>query len=130
RVHFHSAALCFIGSIWPHCYALTGKHYGKHFPVLLVILGAGASYDSLEPLRGVPNPNRPPLAAELFDDREAFRRVAESYTEPLGLFPWLRKQGADGSIEAAFDTLQKEAEEKPQRVRQLAAIRFYIRDAI
>jgi hypothetical protein len=98
--------------------------------LLLVILGAGASYDSLEPLEGKYTVDRPPLAGELFDDRDIFSAVALRYPATLGLLPWLRRQGRDGTIEAAFDSLQKDAAEHPERVSQLTALRFYIRDAI
>lgn len=98
--------------------------------MLLMILGAGASYDSLEPLMGSASEDRPPLAAELFGDRAIFRSVALRYPTCLGLLPWLRHEGRAGNIEAAFDSLQNQALENPTRVRQLTALRFYIRDAI
>jgi hypothetical protein len=99
--------------------------------VLLVVLGAGASYDSLEPLR-LPDrhPDRPPLAAELFDDRDTFREVEVRYPEASALFPVLRQAGRAGSIEAEFDRLQSEAASSTTRARQLAALRFYIRQVI
>lgn len=101
--------------------------------MLLVVLGAGASYDSLEPLRpqkGHVDEQRPPLAAQLFDDRMPFRMVATRYHESSGLFPRLREAGRQRAIETELDVLQKESEAHPVRARQLAALRFYIRDVI
>jgi hypothetical protein len=43
--------------------------------MLMIIFGAGASYDSAPyhpPLSGTITPNRPPLADELFSNREEF----------------------------------------------------------
>jgi hypothetical protein len=101
--------------------------------MLLVILGAGASYDSIGPLQhnaNYPDKTRPPLAGELFDDRDLFRDVASKYGPASALFPTLRHAGHHGSIEAALSELQSEVSEHPSRIKQLAALRFYIRDVI
>lgn len=98
--------------------------------MLLVVFGAGASYDSIEPLQGSRHDARPPLAKELFDDRPVFRQAADLYPEASDLFVALRTQGRIGNIEELLDRYQAEVEHKPARVRQLASLRFYIRHVI
>jgi hypothetical protein len=70
--------------------------------VLLVVFGAGASYDS-DPDHPPPAPagghlltienHRPPLANRLFDNRPQFLTAMESFPECMPLIPRLRKSG-------------------------------------
>lgn len=100
-------------------------------PMLLVIFGAGASYDSV-PHRAPDAANgrhddRLPLANELFDNRPEFVRVMMDYEKSssfMNLVPLLQRSGAD--VEAELEKFQKEATTNPRRVAQLTAIRFYI----
>jgi hypothetical protein len=107
--------------------------------VLLVVLGAGASYDSvpaLPPPRSDDHPiltsldampNRPPLAAELFATRQLFKEVLTAFPACHPVIPILRSCKPGGpSIEEVLERLQDEAREHPNRLKQLAAIRFYI----
>jgi hypothetical protein len=91
--------------------------------MLMVIFGAGASYDSFEALR-FPNvvESRLPLAKQLFD-----RRFGEDYR----LFPKCgpliqRLQQPNISVENQLEDFQKEAIRYPTRLVQLAAIRYYL----
>ncbi len=96
--------------------------------MLMVIFGAGASFDSV-PHRppGMSfheREYRPPPANELFGDRPQFASAMEQFPKCLALIPHLRKAGI--SVEQELEKLQTEAEEDPERHRQLAAIRYYL----
>jgi hypothetical protein len=109
--------------------------------MLLVVFGAGASYDSdpdhLPPLY---DPNvradrlpplehhRPPLANSLFDNRPQFLNAMESFPECLVLISRLRKPGV--AVEQELAKFQEQASVYPDRHRQLIAIRFYLRRAL
>ena len=59
--------------------------------MLMVILGAGASYDSIPHLRASrsgPMAQRPPLANELFEER--FAGVLSYYPQLQPIVPWLQ----------------------------------------
>jgi hypothetical protein len=118
--------------------------------MLLVIFGAGASFDSVKhrppasrktggqvmqnwlPL-AVPTPVadyevfRPPLANQLFDDRLNFVHVMQRYPACKPLVNLLRGQV---QVEQQLARFEKEASTFPPRRRQLAAITYYIRDVI
>jgi hypothetical protein len=99
--------------------------------MLMVIFGAGASYDSIRgaPDRIEPDFYRPPLAKDLFAGRRNFGRVLMKFDEAAGLVMELERSMAspDGVIlEQELERFQKEAETSyPPRQRQLTAIRFY-----
>ena len=96
--------------------------------MLMVIFGAGASYDSApsRPPRMQRDLERPPLAEELFADIDAFSEVASRFPRCLPIIPRLRDRPAGVSVEQALEQLQQEAEGYPEGYRQLAAIRFYL----
>lgn len=99
-------------------------------PVLVVVFGAGASFDS-DPARpvGPSEEHRPPLANALFDmDRRANREAAAAFPRAA---PALMAARADvkagGTIEATLARLQVEADGGDPRARsQLMALRFYL----
>ena len=111
--------------------------------MLLVILGAGASYDSVPtyppsaqerlqrelrtPLAGY-MADRLPLADELFDfaRRKEFAREASHYPQCQPILPYLENREDGLTVERELQRLQDEATEYPQRHKQLAAIRYYI----
>ena len=98
------------------------------FTVLMVIFGAGASFDSV-PSRPPAQYNidsRPPLAADLFADRPLFTDAITRFPNFIPLVPRLRKPPNNLSVEGMLQLLQAEAEEYPVRHQQLAAIRFYL----
>jgi len=101
--------------------------------MILVILGAGASYDSVAAApAGAPVAAlypRLPLADQLFALREPFRIASEAYPEIQAILPNLPPR-ASGSVEAALDEMAGEQERHPERGRQLLAIRFYITQII
>ncbi len=111
--------------------------------MLLVIFGAGASYDSVlhlppppppsgsqsnfdyspPPARGPEEDSRPPLANQLFDNRGLFVQVMNSYAACRPLINQLR---GNVQIERQLRKFEDEAESFPPRRRQLAAIRYYL----
>lgn len=109
--------------------------------MLLVVLGAGASYDSdpdrppsYDPttsrIENLP-PNeqhRPPLANRLFDNRPQFLTAMQRFPDCLALIPHLRRSGV--AVEKELSRLQAEASTYPERYRQLAAVRYYLHFAL
>jgi hypothetical protein len=112
--------------------------------VLLVIFGAGASYDSVLHFPP-PTPNtasqsnfgfppsierasthedsRPPLANQLFDDRGLFVQVMNEYVACKPLVNLLR---GNVHVERQLAKFEEEAKTFPPRHSQLAAIRYYL----
>jgi hypothetical protein len=100
--------------------------------MLMVVFGAGASYDCAPSLRGKqPNeaPSRPPLAKDLFQNRAPFALKSFVYRRMLKIVPLLRETHGK-PIEEVLETLQIEAETYPEGKRQLAAVRYYLRDVL
>jgi hypothetical protein len=103
--------------------------------MLLVIIGAGASYDSAisRPLapgqRDLRTNSRPPLANGLFQEREVFFTAAHNHPHFQPLVHRLRPSEGR-SIEAVLEAIATEAETYPKRKAQLLSIRYYIKSAI
>ncbi len=117
--------------------------------MLMVVFGAGASYDSAQAFRpprpqggghqnfGQPPPIlldneqwRPPLADNLFSDpHSAFGTFVTKYPKIRAVLPLLRER-SNKSVEEILESLQNEAGEYVERHRQLAAVRFYLRDLL
>jgi hypothetical protein len=116
--------------------------------MLLVIFGAGASYDSvhhLPPPRpsaagqqnfgtpvvvAAPEPyeqHRPPLANQLFDNRNWFIPLMTEFGDFRSLVPSLR---TSDSVEGRLSEIQKEAETLEVRHCQLASICYYLQTLI
>src|SRR5215510_4173764 len=83
--------------------------------MLLVIFGAGASYDSV-PARSFAFsrfamlPDRPPLAHELFDDRPQFVEDLDAFPQCKRIVPDLRKDSLGGAFEQTLQRLQEEGQ--------------------
>jgi len=107
--------------------------------MLMVIFGAGASFDSAQAYRlkivgGEVEDDglvwRPPLADGLFSDpHSAFGTVVKRYPKIRAVLPLLRER-SNKSVEEVLESLQNEAGEYVERHRQLAAVRFYLRDLL
>ncbi len=100
----------------------------------MVIFGAGASYDSAASLKPVPTyvePMRPPLAKDLFSRRDEFAKYAQAYPPLPDVIDRLRGPNSN-SIEAKLQSWRDEAESGkwPERFRQLAAVKYYLRDVL
>ena len=99
--------------------------------MLMVVFGAGASYDSVPsrpPASGDIFPgseNRPPLADQLFDDRPRFIEAMKRFPRCQPIIPYLQNRKGV-LIERALEELRGEAGEYPERHRQLAAVRYYL----
>jgi hypothetical protein len=104
--------------------------------MLLVIFGAGASYDSspaYPPGSSYPSSSggedRPPLADHLFDNRLLFAVALDHYPQCHAIVPYLRHAGV--RVEQELERLTNEAiGGDAERHRQLAAVRFYLRESL
>ena len=110
--------------------------------MLLVIFGAGASFDSFPecpPEKVLPalrpplaanhyENDRPPLANQLFDNRPNFIEAMTRFPDCLPLIPQLRRAGV--VVERELADLQQQAATFPPAHRELAAIRFYLHFAL
>jgi hypothetical protein len=99
--------------------------------MLMVILGAGASYDSSPdnpPNKEAPNaiPERPPLANRLFSNVGEMAAWRMQFPD---IFPLISELQGDEhrSVEQALEKLDSESATNPLRVKQLTAIRFYLK---
>lgn len=104
--------------------------------MLMVIFGAGASYDSSAAMRPKDQEElvhkgwRPPLANELFEPRMEFDGFLKRYPRCRALAPFLRDRTDNRSVEAVLSEFQAQSEANPARPKQLAAIKFYLRDML
>jgi hypothetical protein len=103
--------------------------------VLLVVFGAGSSFDSVPHLPAPPRSHteqhwqeRPPLANQLFDTRTIFVELMEQFKDCQPLVPLLRQPGI--SIEKKLAEFQAQSSTFPQAHRELNAIRFYLHFAL
>ena len=105
--------------------------------MLMVVFGAGASYDSypsirpptdfLPPgLRSHSENERPPLASQLFSDRDAFVKVASDFPDCQPIIPFVQHAPKHSSVEQVLEVLQSEAKQNHRRYVQLAAVRHYL----
>jgi hypothetical protein len=115
--------------------------------MLMVILGAGASYDSAQAYRPVypgggggsqnfgvsaPRPDdggpwRPPLTNDLFLDRHHARgEIVARYPKLAHILPRLREPSNGRSVEQMLESLQEEGKNNPVRQREIASVRFYL----
>jgi hypothetical protein len=95
--------------------------------MLMVIFGAGASYDSAprHPAGiGHGNEARPPLANELFSIR--FRDVLNQFPQFRPLVPFLDVSGQDRSMEEVLQGLLAESQDDPRRHSEFLAILHYL----
>jgi SIR2-like domain len=94
--------------------------------MLLIVFGAGASYDSVPslPPREHLSQDRPPLADELFATRPEFKRMMARFPRIQPIIPYLQASGS--SVERELERLQTEAEGYPEGGSQLAAVRYYL----
>jgi hypothetical protein len=118
--------------------------------MLMVIFGAGASYDSAQafPLLpqhatggqqnfGLPSPAavdlagpwRPPLANDLFrDPNHAFGHIVQRYPKLTHIIPFLRQPSNGRSVEEELESLQ--ARGGAERKREFASVTYYLRDLL
>ena len=102
--------------------------------MLLIILGAGASFDISTRLRtdqtDFDQGWRLPLANQLFSE-ERFGSIIRKHEHCANLFPRLRAGLKDGeTLEKLLEELALESEKNMLRARQLIYLRLYIREVI
>ncbi len=99
---------------------------------MLVIVGAGASYDSIptRPVRAAVLEHRLPLADQLFEPRRAFEAVQRLLPRMMGIVPNLVSRINGESVEDVLARFSEEAKEYPERLTQLACTRFYLQSII
>jgi hypothetical protein len=101
---------------------------------LLVIFGAGASFDSIDTtaVRITEPIWRPPLASQLFEDRPNFNLALRNYPYFTGRLGDLRRKAAAGSlnVEHELELTRATAEAYPGARVELAAIQFYLRQVL
>lgn len=95
--------------------------------MLLVIFGAGASFDSAV---GDPLHQPPPLAAHLVNAR--FFELTSEFPLSRPIIDRIRNRSGSGatSLEAELARLSEDAAHRPDRRQQLVAFRFYLRRVI
>jgi len=95
--------------------------------MILVIMGAGASFDSI-PGKSVSEPydNRPPLADSLFEEYYLSQGTIESFGRCLAIVPFLKNTQDGKSLEQKLEEYQQQADSYPERHKQLAGLRFYL----
>ncbi|SRR5258708_22816687 len=92
---------------------------------LLVVFGAGASFDSIGTNLNWTDPARPPLANRLFDGR--FNPVLTKHESAGTLIAELRRQGDTLALEAELDRIQRDLAPTRATYRsELTALRFYL----
>jgi hypothetical protein len=101
--------------------------------MILVIFGAGASYDSVPSKpASLPKwnrnslPNRPPLANDLFSDIEVVNEALGRFPECYPIVPYLQGIPDNQTIENVLEDLQSDSENDVVRKRQLTAVRYYL----
>jgi hypothetical protein len=113
--------------------------------MLMVIFGAGASFDS-SPTYGINEEppgsnaddrhnayNRLPLAKDLFANRPLFINILDRFPQCKAIVPRLRDQAVltgEKSIEALLKEIEDEAVNYPPAKRELAAVQCYLQSAI
>ena len=99
----------------------------------MVIVGAGASYDSLT--THSPDPKKPdafrlPLADELFQYRTSFQPHIAALPTALSLAGVLRNRRNGQSLEEVLEEYATRAINDPQAKSQLVAVRYYIQRVV
>ena len=98
--------------------------------MLLVVVGAGASYDSVNPRKhgSMPETLKPPLAQELFDPR--FKQFLGLFPQLSGIVDLLRDLPDGKTLEQVLESLQDDARDYPKRSEQLTAVKFYLQHVL
>jgi len=102
--------------------------------MLLVVFGAGASYDSAPDFwppsgRGHPlEEDRLPLANGLFDLRPIFVEAADRFPDCKAILPRLRAK--DVSVETTLASIREEGSGWPPALQELASVQYYLHMAL
>lgn len=94
--------------------------------MLLVVFGAGASYDA-DPQQPDKDKWRPPLTDELVSPRASFGEALNFYPSAVALVAQLRNSPDGTSLEERLDQFQTATKKYKPGLVHLAAFRFYVR---
>ena len=114
--------------------------------MLMVIFGAGASYDSAQAYRlrnpggggaqnfgfaplplGDEGPWRPPLTRDLFlDSYRALGEIVRKYPKLIHILPRLREPTHGRSVEQVLEALLEGSANNPEVQREITSVRFYL----
>lgn len=99
--------------------------------MLLLIFGAGASYDAVSPAVILPDSQvhknwRPPLATELFQNRDGFRDALTRFPRILPIAARLAHASQSLPVEQELARFASEVEAYPERAADLASVRYYL----
>jgi hypothetical protein len=103
--------------------------------MLLTVFGAGASFDSVDLSLApklarwveIESEYRPPLAAQLFDERPDFVAEMNRWPQVAPLIPRLRTATAHGgAVEEVLRKIQEEADKFRLRLSHLMALEYYL----
>jgi SIR2-like domain len=94
--------------------------------MLLVIFGAGASYDSARKFPTGPRQWRPPLSNELFDQTR-FGTFIDHFQQCSEIITYLH---GTTNVEHELEVLQSQADVRKELYGQLTAVRFYLQDML
>ncbi len=132
----------------------TGHHHRLRYtpPMLMVIFGAGASYDSypdfpppdvpqgqgnqsIPPIQSSPQNQRelwrPPLANQLFSNpQHAYSHIVKRYPKLTHILHYLSQPSDGRSVEQILELLQDQGKDYPERPREIASVRYYLRDLL
>ena len=92
-----------------------------------LVLGAGASYDSLPSFPPVTHSQltgRPPLANDLFADRPVLREALTRFPTCHAIVPYLRSLRLGSTLESILGELRAEAVDHPARLPQQSGAEF------
>jgi hypothetical protein len=97
--------------------------------MLLVVFGAGASFDSVDPrlhsgMDREEDAACPPLANRLFDER--YKQFLDQFPVLSGILHQLRNLPSDVGLEQRLEQLQSDGTNYSPRLGQLVAVRFYL----
>lgn len=99
--------------------------------MLMIICGAGASYDSIPHIgEDAPGIAKMPLGDHLFSARDDFRQIVEPLEQLWPLIPKLADPAEGDTVESRLAKFQAEVTVVPHRKGQLLAARFYLREAV
>jgi hypothetical protein len=108
-------------------------HNDGHIFMLMIVFGAGASFDSYvsrPPDYPYPEEYRPPLTNELFEDRQAFNKAFQQFDKGQPLIAKLRYCTESETLEQVLERVEAESLGYPEGRKQLAAVRYYIQSVI
>lgn len=106
--------------------------------MLLVILGAGASFDSVpsrpvgmaapagDPSEALRLEHRPPLADDLFASTRIYEAVQRKFDPLCEIVTHLQRRTEGETVEDVLARMQEDAKRYPYRRRHLMAVRLYI----